>query len=416
MLFTKRISCRWINPSPPGELSDAWSNVCRPPWQQMIASGCWIVTLSFVFVVIARSSWGREVGTGRKSTDRPQFQQQFDQLAAITWFGMPLGRGVKALAQAYHIAIRLDRRVDPNQPLDLTLSPQPLRNLLETVAGSKDLGVSFLGRLVYIGPKPAAARLRTLARMRAQDIELLPAESRRRLRAERPWQWDDLATPRELLDQLATQGKVSIGQASLVPHDLWRSAQLPPLPWSDRLTLIANEFDLTFEIQPDGQSIALVPVPMQISITRSFRVGPRAAVLAARYADDFPGAKLTADGDKLILVGRVEDEEKLAAIVSGAAKPKSVATGGRVYELSVENVAVSKLLAHFERALGLTLKIDKTGIKRAGLNLDALVTVKVKNASLDELLTAALTPAHLSYTRDEKIVYVRPADRGRPNP
>ena len=70
-----------------------------------------------------------------------------------------------------------------------------------------------------------------------------------------------LYAPRELLTHLVEQAGVDLLGGQQVPHDLWAAADLPALTWVDRVTLIVNQFDLTFEVVPGGRSVRLIPVP-----------------------------------------------------------------------------------------------------------------------------------------------------------
>ena len=65
------------------------------------------------------------------------------------------------------------------------------------------------------GGRPA-----TLAWLRREAVAALPAARRQALSAERAWEWDDLATPRNLLAALATEARVKIEGLDQIPHDL----------------------------------------------------------------------------------------------------------------------------------------------------------------------------------------------------
>ena len=65
-----------------------------------------------------------------------------------------------SLSRAQRVAVLIDRRVDPNQKLDLQLSGVPMDAALQQIADRCGLGVSRLGAVVYLGPPPAADHLR----------------------------------------------------------------------------------------------------------------------------------------------------------------------------------------------------------------------------------------------------------------
>ena len=191
----------------------------------------------------------------------PEFQEQLSRPADILWAENPLRQALGRLAEEKRTAIVLDRRVDPEQKLDVQISDVSLRAALQQIAASRGLGVSILGSVVYVGPAAAASRLRTLAALRADDARRLPAAAARKFRRARPMRWDDLATPRSLLVGLAEDNGLELSGLDLVPHDLWAGAELPPLSLTDRLTLLAVQFNLTFAVQSDGADLRLAPLP-----------------------------------------------------------------------------------------------------------------------------------------------------------
>ena len=79
-----------------------------------------------------------------------------------------------------------------------------------------------------------------------------------------------------------------------------------------------------------------------------------------------------------------------------------MAPGQQVYTLTLEGMRLETFLAQLEQKLSLSFDLEGEGVK-----LDAPVNVDVKNASLDELLHAALDPLGLKFQRKEKAVTVQ---------
>ena len=335
--------------------------------------------------------------------------RQLERPLGVSWTGAPLGPTLQKLASSLQVCIVLDRRVDPNRKLDLAVELEPLSLVLQRVADKQGQGTAVLDSLVYIGPQAVAEQLRTLSALRHEDLRKLSAANRRPLQERRGWQWEDLATPRELLADLGRQGGVIIEGQEQIPHDLLRGADLPPLAWLDRLLLLAVQFNLSVELEREGTAVRLVPLPERSEITRSYPAHGQAAALAQKWKGQLPAARITADGDRVQVVARIEDHELLEqAQRGGTAKRTTVKPGKQVYQLAVEKVTVRQLLGEFTRKMNLEFDVDEAAIRQAGQSLDALVTFKVKDASLDELLTAALSPAGLTYTRQENTVKVFP--------
>ena len=86
-----------------------------------------------------------------------------------------------------------------------------------------------------------------------------------------------------------------------------------------------------------------------------------------------------------------------------------VAVDDRLAELVVKPVGA--LLRALGPKIDLDIRVDEDAIKAAGLSLSTEVKVDVKNATEDELLTAVLVPAKLTFERQGKLIQVKPANR-----
>lgn len=338
-------------------------------------------------------------------------EQQLRTSTTGSWTGVPVVQVLRSLSTAQRVAIVLDRHVDPHGKVELSVTEEPLSVVLGRIAVQQGQGTSQLDAVVYVGPLGVAERLRTLRALLHEQMRELPAAARRPLVERRAWRWEDLATPRELLAQLAAQAKgVTIEGLEQIPHDLWRGADLPPLAWIDRLLLVAVQFDLTCQIASAGTTVRLVPLPEHVEISRSYPGHGQAAALAQKWSKQVPASRVSADGDRVTVVGLVEDHDLLEeAQRSGSARRTTVKQGKQVFKLSVEKAPVRQVLRQLEQKLSLEFHWDEAALQQAGRSLDALVTFKVENASLDELLAAVLEPAGLTFSRQERRVQISPA-------
>ena len=311
------------------------------------------------------------------------------------------------LSRANRVAIVIDRRVDPDQKLNLSLHNVPLEDVLRQAAASLGLGMTKLGPVIYFGPPEYTARLRTLAEIRAEEVRALPYEARRKLTEIDRLAWDDFAMPREILGQLAEKSGLRIVGLERVPHDLWAAAELPPLPLIDRLTLLLGQFDLSFQVAPDGDSITLAPLPARVAIVRSYPGGADAQQLAAKWAAAVPQCEVKASGGMVYVRGLVEDQEQIAELSRPASRsssrpPKTVtrppakvrraAAGETVFTVPGTKGPLRALLEQLAGKMQLELKIDEEAMQKANISLDQAVSFDgVKNVSFDELWTAILS-------------------------
>jgi hypothetical protein len=286
---------------------------------------------------------------------------------------------IRGLSESQQVAILLDRRVDPGQKLELTAKGVPLESALRTIADRCGLGVSRLGAIIYLGPPSAVRRLRPIATALNQAVRKLPTDVQRKFMRQKAMTWDDLATPRELLTQLGRQNDIEIGGLERVPHDLWAAADLPSASLVDRLTLIAVQFDLTCKIADDGRRIELVPVPDNLP-------------MAARDGDGLSASHTTAK--------------------PRPAEPATSIDRIRVTRLSVQAEPLAPVLRQLAGRWGLQLRIDEEAAQTAGISLDQRVTVKIENASVDDVFRQLLKSTGLTFRRRQKVVDIYPASSG----
>lgn len=339
----------------------------------------------------------------------PALRKKLEQRESIAWSGQPLRDAVEGFSQAHRVAVLIDRRIDPGQPMEVSLVDTPLSDCVTAVAESRKMGVSFCESVIYFGPPATARRLRTIVELRKEELRQRPGPQRLAWLQGRPWQWDDFATPRDLLEELAKEGKVEIKGLDLVPHDLWAGAELPPLGLVERLALVLTQFDYTWQWDPGGAAIQIVPMPADVWLERSYPGGGKPQELAERLTRALPGVQVSVAEGKIVVLGLVEQHEQ----IDSARTPKASAASEeslerRTFTLAATNQSVKSILNTLKDNTGLELRIDAAKLRQSGRSLDMLVSVKVKEASLDETLKAVLSPAGLSFKRTGKIVEIEP--------
>ena len=338
----------------------------------------------------------------------PTLQEKLDAPLSVGWQGTPLARALAGLAEAQQVAVLRDRRVDPSQSVQLAIDNQPLSKALTLIAEQLKLGYTQFGPVAYFGPPQVTARLRTLSALRLEDARPLPADISAKFLLQRNWHWPALTEPRQLLEQLASEAAVKIINPERIPHDLWPEVDLPPLSWLDRLTLLAAQFDLTFRLSEDGRQVELVEIPENVSAARTYSGGRNARGLGRRWSKDLPDAKITVAGDEVQVVATAEDHDWIERKQNGTPTRKTtVAAGKEMYQLSVENTALDKLVDQLTQRLSLTFRWDRAATTAAGITSDQLVTVKVENADLETLLKAVFHNTGLAYRRQGRTITVR---------
>jgi hypothetical protein len=368
-------------------------------------SVCYAIALGAGVAVCA---WAAPSGTPNWATGA-RLKERLAAHVTVSWSNLPLGRALAGLGAAEHVAIVLDRRVDPDRAVSLSLSQQPLATAFAEIARKTEIGYCQFGPVAYFGPPEAARLLRTLAAVRLDEIRPLGSAGARKFLVLRTWTWDELAEPRALVADLAAEADVEIVGAERIPHDLWPAADLPQLSWIDRLTLLAAEFDLAFRVESSGRKVTLIPIDKDTAVTRTYAAGRDAAKVAKAWARAIPGVQITVDKDKIRLKGRVEDHELVEQRLRGKSLDRpTVTTGPEVYQLSVESAALSKVIDQLTGRLNLQIQWDRAAIDAAGISVDQLISVKVKDASLDDLVRAVLAGTGLDFRRNGQEISIFP--------
>jgi hypothetical protein len=322
----------------------------------------------------------------------------------IVWSaGTPVRQAVTALARTQGVAIMLDRRLDPGSDIELSVRDVPVREVIEQLAAQCGAAPAYLDGVVYVGPRSGTSPLAMVAKERRAEAQRLPRPMSQRLTAERAWRWDDLAEPRDLIDELAREAGITLEGTAQLPHDLWPAMDLPALAWTDRMTLVLSGFGLTFALADGGQSARLVPIPERTLVSRMYPATlPPSRVDAIKA--QFPQATIEAGANRIELLGTPEEHERLQQLLRRQTtdRPPSRAAGKTVLTLKVASQPVEAILATLERQLGVTFQFD------AGLEerLRTRVSLDVYEVALPELLDAALVPAGLSHRRQGDVIVI----------
>jgi hypothetical protein len=335
--------------------------------------------------------------------------------ADVSWSTVPFRQALYGLAREKQVAMLLDRRVDPDRRITLAIRDQPLEEALAQVAAERGIAQTMLGPVVYFGPAAAAARLRTIAELRRQEAHRLGAAVEVRLLRLKALHWDDLATPREILAQLAQENGWRLAALERVPHDLWAAADLPPLTFMDRLCLILVQFDLTFTIDAADGSLRLEPLPDVVAIQRSYPADRRPQDAMRKWAALAPDAKMELAGSRILVTGSVEDHERIAAADRPPAERSHRTAVARPaekrYTLRQAKGQLGDLTAKLAALLQLDLKMDRQALQQAGIALEQPVSLTVTDATVDELFEKLLGPAGCTFRHHGSVIEVLPGKK-----
>ncbi len=352
------------------------------------------------------------------------FERALEQPISFSSAGSDLRSVLRRVESERRIAILLDRRFDPNRAVEIPAVAGTLGGVLEQLTEpSQGLAVA-IGNTLYVGPAPAAAKLRTLVKLREAELFDAAADDRRRrqdLSARAAFAWQDLDRPADLVRRLCEQHHLEVAGLDRVPHDLWAGGELPQASLIEALSLVLVQFDLTFAWTEGASGVRLEPLPERVAIEQRHRPprGMTAAAAARKWRVAFPQLEFHDDKGEVVVSGTVEDH---TAIDRAAQPEKSPRTPPLAREnslelqrftLKIQDAPLRQVMKTLADAPGAQFEFeyDAAAVNRAGIDLDQKIDVEVKTADVDKLLAAIFQSTGLEVTREGRIVRLKPASR-----
>jgi hypothetical protein len=301
-----------------------------------------------------------------------ELKRQLDKPVDLIWSENPLRSALENLSRTQRVAVFLDPRIDPSRKVQLSLRNAPLHEALQKIAQTQNLGVALFGPVVYFGPPLTAIQLRGLIALRAEELQKASPPVRSKFFARAPMAWDDFADPRRLIGWLARHNGLTPEGLDALPHDLWAAADLPPMTLSERLTLLLAPFQRTFTVSPDGRRLILSPIP-----------------------DVLPNVQET------------------GGLPGGRAA--KVPLKDKRFTLTVEEKPFGPVMLQLAKQIGLQLQMDPEALRRAGVPPEQRVSFSVREATIDQLLQAAVEHLPLRWRRQGTSVVIEPLEKGPSN-
>ena len=316
------------------------------------------------------------------------------------------------------VSIVIDRRIDPNAEFQLDISNVNLLTGLRKIADLANAEVSLADNFVYLGPPRSVKVLRTLMEIRSQDLRSQDSgiSERRRsdLQKRRTIKWQDLTTPREILDTLSDQRHLKIPDKTPITHDLWAATVLPEVTTVEALSVILIQFDLTFRWSEAGDSIELVPIPETVVVDRKHRTSSKLSESIAVVRQRFNEIHVETSKTETIVTSTVEAHEAISKLLGGQRITRTVkeeplgAVRDRTFTFSVSQpVPIISILNQLEKSK-IHFEYDAQDLKAAGIDLEQTVEVDVVNASAKDFFDAIFRPVQVDFQFDNSTVKLKP--------
>lgn len=348
--------------------------------------------------------------TGRK------LALQNEESLTITWGEIDLRTRVTRLARTQQAGIFLDRRIDSQFHRPVEFKDQTLESILWRLAGQAGGSVCRLDNLYYIGPAATVASL-------PDQIESAKADLKsRRSRMKVSWhrtvryRCKGVSDIHTILKSVAQDHRFAIENLEVIPHDVWLGFELPTMPLSQLVQILAAGFDQTVVWSDDGSTIRFEKsqppetIAKRLKLPKHLRTSQYAAT-ARSCRRDLETLEVKQRGSSIDVRGPFEDvlefESRLVAFQrpgkSSPSKRKRPGTEKEVFTLS--EVTASRLDFFRTVASQLELRLDTN--QAAPSALRERINVDVKNASIDELLDAIVKGSQLKASIEGTLLKVR---------
>jgi hypothetical protein len=353
------------------------------------------------------------------------FRKAIGEAMSGDWDHVGLRTIVQAIEESRHVSILPDRRLDPTAELRVSAAIEPLGDFLERLAVGSRGSATIVGHTVYLGPPDATAKLRTLVALRIQELKGKAAgpDARRIEQSRATFRWNDLDRPADILARISKEYGVGLEGLELVPHDLWAGAVLPETSVIEALSLVLIQFDLTFTWIDRGKAVRIdhLPERVEIEVPHDPPRGVPADKALAAWQEKLPDLEARVEKGKVVVTGTWEQHELVERIRRGAAVPDKSARSEpplpplnrQRFTGTIQNTPASEVMKDLgTRKRGeLKFEYDADELKNAGINLDALVSFKLKDAEIEELLKALFDPLGVTFAIVDRTVKLKPKPR-----
>ena len=318
-----------------------------------------------------------------------QLERKQNQPVSVSWMKSPIRDQLFQFSHDRKRSIFLDRRVDPTIALQMRLINQTTEQVVWKVASENSLGVAKIGDVLYVGPKPTAARLPWAIATAEKRLSDLTKAERKKWSTRAAVKWANATTTEEITHWLRSK-EVAID--GMLPFDVWPAMDLPRLTLLEQVFLIAAGFETEPLVSEDGKSIALVrPQPLGQQ-TFKFRIDQHPGLNLQAAAESIPQLKVRKTRRTVTVTGDAIAIMEFQRMVIGAKTPDAPAEASTL--LSLNGTATRRDILRkvaTETNLELLFEVDAEQL------LQDRITIDVQGATLEELMRACLDGTDLGY-------------------
>lgn len=296
---------------------------------------------------------------------------------------MPLRDAFAMFAEAEGFAFFLDRRVDTEIPVTLSVESVSLLEGMTELARSAGLdAVRVEESILYVGPAGSAGELLLLTAVHRGDLSVLETRYA-------PPKDGEVLNPVDLLKEAAGQIGGTWTGLDRMPFDCWRADSLSRLSYRSLFSLVLIGYGVDYKVEGTKEK----PVFRPVKIDRAAPVTRQWPAADAEGIDFGAYENLTAT--------TVRDEVRVTAPFETAAKAEYLAAqnrqkrelaarlaerraappaeGNRTVSGEVRQATIQTLSDRLKKELGVELRLDPS-LDADGISMQTRISCKFKNA------------------------------------
>ncbi|QDU09322.1 hypothetical protein [Gimesia aquarii] len=350
------------------------------------------------------------------------FRKGLTKTFSASWSNVEIRSIIQRIRSTQNISIILDRRIDPSLKLKLDIQNLTLEQGLKNLASQAHAKTVLVGSNVYIGPEKAVSNLKTLLEIRKQELVDL-TESHPRLKRRflflsqrKTFHYQDLDQPSEILEQITDAYQITAKNQDLIPHDLWSHSTFTSVNATEALSLLLIQLNLTYRWNAQETQIELIPIPASVTITKSYT--PRAksvAILINQLKERFPDIEIRRAEKTVSIRTTAEVHEEIEQHLNPKAainkrKPQSinaVPIQRRKFTLRVKKAPILAIMNKLE-ASGIEFHYNAKQLQEAGIDLNQLIDISVKDASAGTFFDSLFRTLNVSYAIEGTKIVLTP--------
>ncbi len=377
--------------------------------------------LAIFFVQFSADNWAAEPEVTFNLLTLPasrQAQARLSMPARMNYEHAPLRGCMAQLAERFQFSYWIDRRVDADKPLSITLTDSTLGECLAGLARQCEADVGLVENVITIARPQHLASMQYVA-VRLHDQLSKTAGDKGKQAQLKPLLWSDLITPRELAEQLNRQWQANVEIE--LPHDLMNAGQLQPCTLATQYTLLYGGFDRCVAGKQIDQ-LRVVAMPKAGTWSTIYPSSSINDKNVAAVRTDYPQSQLQKTGNQWTMAGSTAAHLRLLAAVPAApapgrngrgsrssdsqsGSPTADALGQQRYTISkIEKQPIRTVLTALGAQLGLDVRWDTSVTQNQMLKA---VTLEARDSKLDDILAGLAQQSELEISRKEQVVEVK---------